>query len=460
MPRRRRRAAALAALAALAGAPALARADAAPGSAGLGDSFFPAAGNGGYEVDHYDLRLRYHPRDRRLVARARITARATAELSAFNLDYAGPAIESVRVNGVRAAHRRGGRELTVTPSAALAPGAAFTVEVSYAGRPRPITDADGSREGWFETDDGAVAVQEPRGAISWYPSNDTPTDKATFELRITVPRGLKAISNGSLERIRRHGRRHTFRWREQAPMATYLATVAIGRFKLDRRPIRGRESVIAVDPRLVADSRRVLGKTGRMLDLFEQLFGPYPFAEIGAIVDRAGFVGYALETQTRPFYPDTPGPLLHAHEIAHQWFGDSVGLARWQDIWLNEGFATWAEWRWDEQRGGKSTARHFAELLRAPARRTELWDPPPATPGGPAELFATSTYERGAMCLEALRQRVGDDIFYATLTAWATEHRHATGTTEQFIALAEARAGRQLDDLFQTWLYAPGKPRI
>ena len=196
----------------------------------------------------------------------------------------------------------------------------------------------------------------------------------------------------------------------------------------------------------------------RITRLFARLFGPYPFGQTGAIVDRAPQVGYALETQTRPIYSEAPDEITVAHEIAHQWFGDSVSVARWEDIWLNEGFATWAEWRWAEEAGGDTTAEVFERLERTPADRTNIWDPPPGTPGGPANLFADSVYVRGGMTLEALRQRIGEDAFYATLRTWAADHAYGNATIEEFIALAEAQSAQDLDALFQKYLYDPGKP--
>jgi aminopeptidase N len=450
----------LAAAVAAAGAALLAAPGAASAAAtdGLGDPYFPRAGNGGYDVGHYSLRLRYRPGTARLVARAEVRATATEELGAFSLDYAGPRVRSVAVDGTKAGHSRGEKELVVTPATTIPAGAGFRVEVSYRGRPGTITDPDGSREGWFRTRDGAFVVGEPRGSIAWYPSNDHPTDKATFSIRATVPRRLKAISNGALVGIERHGGWKTFSWRTVEPMATYLATLAIGRFRLDRSPIAGIRSVVAVDPREARRSRRPLRSQGRIVRLFRRLFGPYPFNRMGAIVDNADFVGYALETQTRPIYPNAPDETLLAHEIAHQWYGDSVTPARWDEIWLNEGFATWAEWRWAEADGGRTTARTFAELFATPASRTSFWNPPPGAPGGPANLFADSVYERGAMTLEALRQQIGDAAFYATLRAWAAGHRHGNGRTAEFIALAESHSGQQLDPLFERWLYQEGKP--
>jgi aminopeptidase N len=279
---------------------------------------------------------------------------------------------------------------------------------------------------------------------------------------VKVPRGLEAIANGALvdrRFVRRPGQRPwtVWSWRVDEPMATYLATAGVGNFKLKRSTVQGLESVTAVDPRELREARPALGRSDRILSLFSSLFGPYPFGQTGAIVDRAP-VGFALETQTRPFYDEAPGGALVAHELAHQWFGNSVSLERWPDMWLNEGFATWAQWRWVEEAGGKTTARKFAELRREPRGREGLWNPPPAEIPRPQRLFASSVYLRGAMTLEALRQRVGDEAFYATMRAWVAEHAYSNASTDDFIALAEARAGRQLDALFTRWLYRRGKP--
>ena len=193
-----------------------------------------------------------------------------------------------------------------------------------------------------------------------------------------------------------------------------------------------------------------------MLRLFGRLFGPDPFSQVGATVDRAGFIGYALETQTRPTSTSTPGEVIIAHELAHQWFGDSVGLSQWRDIWLNEGFATWAEWRWIQERGGPTTAAQFADLYARPASVDAIWEPPPGDPGGPEQLFANSVYVRAAMTLEDLRQRVGNEVFLAILRDWASIHKYANATTDDFIALAELRSGQELSAFFEDWLYEPG----
>jgi aminopeptidase N len=240
-------------------------------------------------------------------------------------------------------------------------------------------------------------------------------------------------------------------------MASYLATATIGNFKLQRSRVAGLESVIAVDRRERRDARRALSKTGHIVRFLRSLFGPYPFGEVGAIVDHAPEVGYALETQTRPIFDQAPDDVTLAHELAHQWFGDSVSLRTWPEMWLNEGFATWAEWRWTEGRGGMTTKQQFDQLMGQPAH-SAIWTPPPAAIPEPSVLFADSVYVRGAMALEALRQRIGDAAFLQTMRGWAMGHAYGNATIADFTALAEAQSGQDLDSLFQKWLYDDGKP--
>jgi len=459
-------ASALASVLAAASAPA-AGAAFEPGAAGVGDPFFPRAGNGGYDVSHYGLDLIYFPNLGRLNATATIRATATQDLSSFDLDYRGPRITDVTVGGEAAGYSRRGQELVVEPAAGIPNGSSFEVVVAYRGPPHEITDADGSIEGWVRTDDGAFVVGEPQGSPTWFPCNDHPTDKASFATSITVPRGTEAIANGALRgRIQSRRRRgnEMVRWSyvAQEPMASYLATATVGQFDIDRTPVAGLGSLVAIDPleqgRRERRLRRSFQRSDEIIGLFAGLFGPYPFTQTGAIVDHAPQVGYALETQTRPIYDGAPSQTTVAHELAHQWFGDSVSLARWQDMWLNEGFATWAQWRWGEEAGGLTTAQRLASLQAQPASRTDLWDPPAGAIPTPAELFSNSVYTRGAMALEALRQRVGNATFYDILRAWTAAHAYANATTADFIALSESQSGRQLDELFQRYLFKPGKP--
>jgi aminopeptidase N len=426
----------------------------APGSAGLGDPFFPTAGNGGYDVEHYALRMKLGRKARKLRAIARIEAIATQDLSRFNLDYRGPKVRAVRVEGERARFRHPRSELIVTPWEGIAEGQEFIARVRYRGRPRKLVGSDGA-EGWVRTNDGAFVAGEPLGSETWFPCNNTPLDKATFAFRVTAPRKLKPIANGRLERRIKRRRRTTWVWRANDQMAAYLATVTTGRFRVSRSAIAGLPSVVAVDPK---ERRAGVRRTRKIVELFEAVFGPYPFEDVGAIVDHAPAVGYALETQTRPIYNDTPGHGLVAHELAHQWFGNSVSLSRWPDIWLNEGFATWAEWRWGQSAGGPTTATRLDRLYDTPASNAGFWNPPPGDPGRPSRLFDRTIYDRGAMTLEVLRQELGNDTFEAILRAWTDRFAYGNATTDDFTALAEEVSGASLDTLFDAWLFEPGKP--
>jgi aminopeptidase N len=434
-------------------------ADFVKGAPGAGDPFFPRAGNGGYDVRHYRLRLRYAPGTNRLRADARIRAVATESLARFDLDYRGPRIRSLRIGHRRARFRRHGQELIVHPRHGIRDGRAFTVRVRYRGKPRPVIDPDGSEDGWIPTDDGAFVAGEPQGAPTWFPCDDYPTDKARYDFRVTVPRGTVAVANGRLRRRIADRRHTTFVWHEGAPMATYLATVTTGRFRTRSAHAAGVPSYIAVDPTEGSPTGHVVGQIGPILKLFHTKFGPYPFNQTGAIVDHAPGVGYSLETQTRPLFPGAPGEITMAHELAHQWFGDDVTPARWRDIWLNEGFATWAQWRWGQHLGGPTTKQRFDTLYAAHgAGDSAFWNPPPGDPGGPQNLFAGSIYERGAMTLEALRERIGDATFYEVLRDWIKAHRFGNAKVQDFVALAEADSGQDLSGLFDAWLFTPGKP--
>jgi aminopeptidase N len=427
------------------------------GSAGLGDPFFPLAGNGGYDVSNYSLQLSYDPQTRGLVGSATISATATQNLSRFDLDLRGFGVSRLVVNGRAASFTRDGQELVITPQVGLRAGHRFTVAVDYAGIPAVITDPDGSIEGWVPTDDGAFVVGEPQGSPGWYPVNDNPRDKATFDFTVTVPDGLTVMANGVLASQTSTGGRSTFLWREGLPMAPYLATATLGRFDVTRYALAGGLPVyIAVDPTL--SSASVLKQLPDMVEFYTSIYGPYPFDAVGAIVDDAKNVGYSLETQTKPVFDRVPNEATLAHELSHMWYGDSVTLTEWPDIWLHEGFATWSEWIWSEHEGHKSAHQWFETLYNTPAKDTGFWTPPPGDPGTPAYLFNGTIYYRGALTLQALRERVGDTTFFRIMHGWATENRYGNVTTRQFITLAERESGLDLNHFFDVWLYQPDKP--
>ncbi|MGH3911437.1 MAG: M1 family metallopeptidase, partial [Pseudonocardiaceae bacterium] len=362
-----------------------------PGADGIGDPYFPRAGNGGYDVTGYDIQLRYDPPTDRLEGHTTITARTTEDLSRFNLDLRLQAT-AVEVDGRPATIRQDGGELQVTPAQPLLADRPMTVQVDYGGVPSDIPASTGIAQPWTRTPDGAVAVGQPDIAAWWYPSNDHPSDKATVAVTATVPAGVEAISNGALLGGPEPAEPGWERWRWKAgePMAPYLAFVAMGQYDLVRRdtPVGPYLAAYAqgLDPALAKSARAAVERTPQVIEMLSQVFGDYPFAQLGAVVPNAQDMFFALENQTRPvyapiFFAGTDDFAVVVHELTHQWFGDSVSVRNWRDIWLNEGFATYAEWLYKERTGGASTAQTAQEYYDQVPADAEFWRVPPGDPG-------------------------------------------------------------------------------
>jgi aminopeptidase N len=431
-----------------------------------GDPYFPAEGNRGYDVGHYGLKLAYEPATGRLDGTATITLTTTADLETFSLDLRGLRATSVRVDGRRATFDQlapTGRvgKLLVRVRPELEARTTHVVTVAYGGVPGRPHDLEGEPYGFASFPDGAFVANEPDGAPTWYPVNDVTTDKATYDFRITVPAGKTAIGNGELVGTPTTANGHTtFVWRAADPMASYLSTASVGDYVMttqvgpDDLPI-----VNFVETGLSStgreETRASLALQPEMIDFFDDVFGPYPFTSFGAIVDENS-VGYALETQTRPIYSSSADETTVAHELAHQWVGDSVTPERWRDVWLNEGFATYAEWLWGEHRGDATVQQRFDDVYGTPAD-DQFWSVPPGEPGA-KKLFDDATYDRGAAALQALREKIGDQAFFTVLHRWTTENAGGNVTTADFVALAEQVSGQSLDALFDTWIYRPGRP--
>ncbi|AVT39007.1 M1 family metallopeptidase [Plantactinospora sp. BB1] len=432
-----------------------------PGAPGIGDPYFPTYGNGGYDVASYHLRVRYDPATDELTGDASIEATATQDLSRFNLDLAGLTVSSVQVDGVDAAHARTGAELVVTPATGLGEGSRFGVRVRYSGKPAPISSPELGSGGLLHTSDGAIALGQPESASTWFPVNDHPLDKATYRIEATVPDGLAALSNGTPGGSSTDAGWTTWRWAERAPMASYLVTLVIGKYRVSTGTHAGKPLVTAIAEGLPAGgpAERSLARTGEIVDFLASRFGPYPFEAYGGIALADSRIGYALETQSRPVYGPSffaTGPNLEvvAHELAHQWFGDSVSIRRWSDLWLNEGFASYAEWLWTEHDGGPSAQTMFEQEYAG----TD-WAEPALDPGR-SEIFSRAVYKRGALAVHALRRTVGDETFFRILTSWTTERRDGNATTDDLVAHAERVSGKPLRPLFDAWLSGTTAPPV
>ena len=645
------------------------------GSSGLGDPYYPDDGNGGYDVQHYDLDVGYDPGTGILRGTATITATATQALSRFDLDLHALTVRSVTVQGTDVKFKRKKDELVIDPKAAIADGATFTTIVRYDGVPETIGDAATiGISGFLPTEDGFIIAGEPHGAATWFPANDHPTDKATYTFRVTVPSDLQVIANGSFQGTTGTGSTRTWTWNATVPMTTYLATVDVGHFQMDAYEQDGISYANAIDQQLfepfarpsdgsqfaysqvgnlsykrlsreitvpagggsltfdvnrstetewdfffveihhvgmddwttlpdanghtsqdtgfvcpfslelhpflahyeaegpegcvpqgttgdwwaatgdgepnepwsidlaayagqavelsfsyasddivqangvaidsvvvpggagstsfeddgdtfdgwavpgapagsepnpndwisasVADlppsvGENALGSFARqpdMLDFLASQYGAYPFDDAGGITGTPD-IGFALETQTRPVYSKDffsqpgSGDFGVLHENSHQWFGDSVSVADWAQIWLNEGFATYSEWLWSEHDDQGTAQENFDFWYGLFADDDSFWTVVIGDPG-PDLQFDFAIYIRGGMTLHQLRLAVGDDTFFDIMRTWAADHANGNVTTDEFIALAEAKSGQDLGDLFETWLFTPSKPDI
>ena len=471
-----------------------------PGARTLGEPylFLQHIGNGGYDALHYDLTIDYDPIAHSMVSTTDLTARATQGLSEFSLDFVPYyTVSSIKVNGVDATWTRDDdlpnykMKLVITPATGIPNGETFRVVIAYSGTPQNFVDSDDSLEGFMRTTAtlGAFTMNEPKGAMGWFPNNNHPRDKATFDFHLTAPSAYDAIGNGELASKVINGDKTTWNWRMGYPMASYLSTSTFGLF--DDTFYTGATSVGRsgqpmqfsdfIESALPATGGGTANKANNNTQrarqdaivkfMADSIGAPYPFDSHGVVAGRAPSGGtYALEVQTKSHFGGG-GISINtlAHEIAHQWFGDSVGPATWREIWFNEGWATWWQVWWANKQNNSSTTT--ASFFNQVYAGNNGWQLAPANLGTAEELFTTlPVYNRPFAMLEAYRQIVGDPAFFALQKALATEFEHSVITTDQFIALAKqiaqekaaftAPAIAKLDTFFQQWLYGTVKPTI
>jgi aminopeptidase N len=443
---------------------------------GAPDPYAPHRGSTDHHVNRYGLELTYRVRTNRLDGVATLDVVLDADVDTVELDLVHLKATRVTADGhpVRFVHTAG--RLHVRLGREAARGTATRLVIAYGGRPRPWIGPWGD-VGWEELTEGSLVAGQPDGAPTWFPCNDSPAHKATFEISVTTDSGYAVAANGPLLDVARRASTRTWRFGPTAPMCTYLATVVVGRFDdldVGRRP--GLPGLLDAARRPVAQTalvhgaqrdaaQRDLARHGETMSVFESLFGPYPFPEGYRLVVTEDELEIPLEAQGLSIFGanhlDGAGTWdrLIAHELAHQWFGNSVSVARWQDIWLNEGFACYAEWLWSEASGGDTAdaqARAARARLSALPQDLVLADP------GPELMFDDRLYKRGALTLHALRLTIGDDGFFTVLRRWTGAHRYGSVTTDDFRAVLRS-TGHDVDDLLDEWLLRaplPGLPAV
>ncbi len=433
-----------------------------PVSDSAGDPLFPGLGNSGYDVEHYDLHL--DTRDPGLTATATLTFTALAPLDRFNLDLVGLTVDAVTVDGEATDFSRSGRELTIDPATTIPTGATATVTIAYHGEPELIDDPSGPVGlGWYERGGQSFVLAEPLGAATWFPSNDHPQDKATFDMRVIVSPGDVAVGPGILTERSDLPDGTAFVWEMRQPMATYLASVVTGQFDLVEQDPVGDTQIRHVLPKgYDPEVLEQVAITADLLAVFSDWFGPYPFDSYGvAVVDIRATQATALENQTLSVLSsdlfDIPAgdfaARVQAHELAHQWFGNHVSPGRWGDIWLNEGFATWAEYHWAEH--------HLAARPQAQGiDRYQGLEYGPLKGFPPEDLFDARMYHRGALTLEALRRTIGHEPFLALSRAWLQRFGGASATTDDFLDLVAERHGPSVRELVRSWVFDDVMPQL
>lgn len=429
------------------------------------DEYLPQNGNRGYRVSRYELDLAYRVAANRLTGRAAITAVTTEARPRFALDLAqGLSVSKVFVNGVKAAkfaHQHG--KLVVTPQQRIPAGGVLALVVQYGGTPRPVRGPWGE-VGWEELTEGALVASQPNGAASWFPCDDHPSSKATYRISITTDSPYYAVANGTLLRKQTKSSQTTWVYEQPEPMSSYLATVQIGHYRKHRIgsshfpvPMQA-----VLPPRLRTAFDYDFARQPMMLEVFSEKFGPYPFEDYTVVVTDDE-LEIPIEAQGISIFGANHcdgrrgAERLVAHELAHQWFGNSLTIRQWRDIWLHEGFACYAEWIWSEAAGGPT-----ADQLARAARHNLSREPQDIVIGdpGPHRMFDDRVYKRGALTLHALRLELGDSTFFDLLREWTIRYRHSSVTTEEFTDLAGHYSLVPLRPLWDSWLLAERLPQL
>ncbi len=468
-PRRPRRLRA-AALLASAVSVCLVAADTPAAPLGVGDRLFPHLGNPGYDVASYDLSFTYAGSNTKpLKAVTTIDAWTTTTLNRFNLDFAHGKVSSVEVDGEPATFSSAGEDLVVTPEKPLPKGTGMRITVRHTSDPAPTDDHDG---GWVRTKDGLAMANQADAAHLVFPCNDHPSDKAMFTIRVTAPNSYTVVANGLPADVDRAARTTTWTYRSRHPMATELAQVSIGRSKvLDRTGPHGLKVRDVVPAQERKRFEPWLEKTPDQISWMEDKVGRYPFETYGLLVADAD-TGFELETQTLSLFEgdlftETAFPRWYVesimvHELAHQWFGDSVSPSTWSDVWLNEGHATWYEALYAEEKAGKTLEARMKRAYGASDRWRAAGGPPAAPkapdPGKKISIFRPNIYDGAALVLYALREEIGRAAFERLEREWVSRHQDSVASTADFIALAERISDRDLGGFFQAWLYGEKTP--
>ena len=423
-----------------------------------GDSYYEELGNSGYDALHYDLDLKVALPENKLDARVAMLARSLRELDQFNLDFQGMEIEEIRVNSKPAKFVRKERELQIIPKTPIPAGQDFSVEVDYQGSPESQKSIASSYVvGWNYADGCVCFDSQPDGASNWFPVNDHPSDKASYSFRVEVPQGKTVAASGRLQNIEKGTETDTYTWASKDPMASYLATIQIGDYDRSEKVLPNGVLLRDYYPNdLKSETEYDFGRVPQMMEFFEEKFGPYPFDVYGGIVvDKEQTAGSAMEMQTLSFFPrsyikgDRSTEYIVAHELAHQWFGNSLTVSNWSDLWLNEGWATYSEMLWIEHNQGTEAMEDAIAKYESKIEPGMSMAAPPKD-----DIFHQNVYYKGMSCLHNLRKKIGDEAFFNGAREYTKNNQNSNVTVDSLIEAMESSSGHKLGGFFEEWMSA------
>lgn len=428
-----------------------------PDASDVEDAVFPRLGDPRIDILHHEVSVRADPNDETVTGSVTITLRAITEdpLPELTLDLSGPRVTRAVIDGEPAVVRAEKRQIVLTPAEPLEPDVDAEIVLDYEGRPETVAFSGGfATVGWQpDRAGGWFSMAEPNGTSTWVPTNDHPADKSTWSFTLDVPAGWTGIANGRLVGDERAGDRRIWRWEMEEPIPPHTVLVAVGEYELHQRT--GPDGIRVIDAIATGladhgeDLAAMAREGDRIITELARRYGPYPYRDAGVIVvDQE--MGVALETTTRPLFD--PAGLQYAltHELAHQWFGDAVTPARWEDLWFAESFATYADWVWEDDLDLNPLQDDI--IFSDPEIGSAVTDP------SSARLFRSSIYTGGATALHALRRTIGDDDFFTALRRFLDEHRHGNASTNDLIEAFEDESGRDLGAWRRDWLESPVLP--
>lgn len=428
------------------------------------DSYYPTKGNPGVDVGRYNLDLAWKAGKRTLTGTAAIRLTVPAPATTFALDlHRSMDVSKLSVNGLEPRFTHEGKDLVVQMP--VVPATPYLVEIEYTGKPRtvaaPTSRADDDGLGWHTTKGGrAWTMQKPFGAFTWYPVNDHLSDKAFYDIQLTVPDKYVGVSNGKLEnKVTADGKTRTH-FSNARPMPPHLVTVAIGPYRKYTQSGPHDLPLTYWLPKGRKDLLGTLEKTPDAIAFLESRLGPYPFDRAGVVVTPG--MG-SVETQTlttlaEDNFKQGKADVREqvAHNLAHAWYGASVTPGDWRDNWMSESVATFLQAKFSVARGWDSWKSWKREFKRNDDFYREIYGPPGAY--FPRQFGQRNVHYGGALLMEKLRVRIGKDLFYAVLHEWPAQNADRTRGRASYIDFVSMRAGQDLRPWFDAWLHSGETP--